>query len=208
MKNIITVQHTQSVHHNNGMIGSWTDWALTEEGLAQARRIGQNLAPEVVGKGYVLYTSDLLRARQTAEAIGEALGIAPVPADALRERNLGEAVGKSKQWAEANTIVWERTIDDRAFAGAETRREAWLRLKAFLDALMATPAENILLVSHGDALSLLHAMWLGLPPEMLNHSDLFGYAGGVSFLYEHADGKRVIRRLSDLSYAIKNPHDF
>ena len=25
MKNIITVQHTQSVHHTNGMVGSWTD---------------------------------------------------------------------------------------------------------------------------------------------------------------------------------------
>ena len=32
MKNIITVQHTQSVHHTNGMVGSWTDWELTETG--------------------------------------------------------------------------------------------------------------------------------------------------------------------------------
>lgn len=30
MKNIITVQHTQSVHHTNGMVGSWTDWELSE----------------------------------------------------------------------------------------------------------------------------------------------------------------------------------
>ena len=32
MKTIITVQHTQSVHHTNGMVGSWTDWDLTELG--------------------------------------------------------------------------------------------------------------------------------------------------------------------------------
>ncbi len=25
MKNIITIQHTQSVHHTNGMVGAWTD---------------------------------------------------------------------------------------------------------------------------------------------------------------------------------------
>ena len=29
MKQIITIQHTQSVHHTNGMVGSWTDWDLT-----------------------------------------------------------------------------------------------------------------------------------------------------------------------------------
>ena len=31
MKHIITVQHTQSIHHTNGMVGSWTDWDLTEQ---------------------------------------------------------------------------------------------------------------------------------------------------------------------------------
>ena len=33
MKSIITIQHTQSVHHTNGMVGSWTDWELTELGV-------------------------------------------------------------------------------------------------------------------------------------------------------------------------------
>ncbi len=28
MKTIITIQHTQSVHHINEMVGSWTDWEL------------------------------------------------------------------------------------------------------------------------------------------------------------------------------------
>lgn len=29
MKTIITIQHTQSVHHTNAMVGSWTDWELS-----------------------------------------------------------------------------------------------------------------------------------------------------------------------------------
>lgn len=32
MKTILTIQHTQSIHHTNGMVGSWTDWDLTETG--------------------------------------------------------------------------------------------------------------------------------------------------------------------------------
>ncbi len=43
MKTIITIQHTQSVHHTNGMVGSWTDWELSDLGVQQANRIGEKL---------------------------------------------------------------------------------------------------------------------------------------------------------------------
>ena len=58
MKHIITVQHTQSVHHTNGMVGSWTDWDLTELGKAQAECIGKKLSDELIGKDVVVYSSD------------------------------------------------------------------------------------------------------------------------------------------------------
>ena len=41
MKTIITIQHTESIHHTNGMVGSWTDWDLSELGKEQAHRIGK-----------------------------------------------------------------------------------------------------------------------------------------------------------------------
>lgn len=43
MKQIYTIQHTQSIHHTNGMVGSWTDWDLTPLGMEQADRIGKKL---------------------------------------------------------------------------------------------------------------------------------------------------------------------
>jgi len=43
-------------------------------------------------------------------------------------------------------------------------------------------------------------MWLGRDVEMLNKSEIFGLAGGVSFMQETTDGKRVIKRMSDMSY--------
>ena len=46
MKTIITIQHTQSIHHTNGMVGSWTDWDLSELGVQQAKRIGEKLNVE------------------------------------------------------------------------------------------------------------------------------------------------------------------
>ena len=58
MKKIFTVQHTQSEHHTNGMVGSWTDWNLTELGKQQAEQIAAKLKQELAGKDAVLYTSD------------------------------------------------------------------------------------------------------------------------------------------------------
>ena len=200
MKNIITIQHTQSIHHTNGMIGSWTDWDLSEHGIEQAKRIGERLSLEIKNKQYVMYSSDLLRAKHTAEIIAGFLNIKPIFTDLLRERNLGEAVGKSVEWAHKNTIVWEKTIDDKPFKGAESRREAWERIMVFYRQIMKSTDENVIIVSHGDTLSIFNAIWLGLDVEMLNKCDLFGKAGGVSFMHENSDGKHIITRLSDLSY--------
>ena len=70
MKQIITIQHTQSIHHTNGMVGSWTDWDLSELGIEQAEKIGQKLAKQLSGYKIVMYASDLLRAKHTAEIVG------------------------------------------------------------------------------------------------------------------------------------------
>ena len=120
--------------------------------------------------------------------------------ESLRERNLGKAVGKSVQWLRENIECKETTIDDKMFSNAESRRDLWNRLIPFYKELLSRKEEIIILVSHGDTLSVFNAMWLGLPIEMLNKMDLFGFAGGVSFLSENQDGKRIIRRLSDMSY--------
>ena len=58
-----------------------------------------------------------------------------------------------------------------------------------------------LTTAHGDLLSVFHAMFLGLDAESLNTCEIFGLAGGVSQMIVKDDGKRMIRRLSDLSFA-------
>lgn len=200
MKQIITIQHTQSIHHTNGMVGSWTDWDLSELGIQQAEAIGRNLAGVLDGKKFVMYSSDLLRAKHTAELVAKSLGIEPVLRQELRERNLGKAVGKSVQWLRENIEMQEKTIDDRMFSDAESRREEWNRLLPFFDELMAGEEENIIIVSHGDLLSVFNAMFLNLGVESLNQTEIFGLAGGVSFMFENSEGKRFLKRMSDQSF--------
>ena len=202
MKHIITVQHTQSVHHTNGMVGSWTDWDLTELGRAQADRIGAKLRDELSGRDVLLYSSDLKRAKQTAEAIAKHLGVEPVLRRELRERNLGKCCGKSVQWLREHIECPEKTVDDRLFSDAESRRDAWNRLLPFFEEVMAGEEENVVIVSHGDLLSIWNAMFLGLPVEAFQRVDIHGPAGGVSHMMVCDDGKRRIRHINDMSYML------
>jgi broad specificity phosphatase PhoE len=202
MKNIITIQHAQSIHHTNGMVGSWTDWDLSDLGVQQAKNIGAKLSQQLNNR-YIMYSSDLIRARHTAEIVGEYMGITPIVAGELRERYLGKCIGKSVQWLRENMENQERTVDDRIFSDAESRRDVWNRIKPFFEKIISSQDENIIIVSHGDLLGIFNVLWLGLPVETLNKCDSFGLAGGVSFLQESMDGRRIIKRLSDMSYIIE-----
>ena len=171
MEHIITVQHTQSVHHTNGMVGSWTDWDLTELGKAQADNIGKKLGDELAAKDVVLYSSDLKRAKQTAEAISKHLGVNPIFRQELRERNLGKCCGKSVQWLRDNIECPEKTVDDRLFSDGESRRDAWNRLWPFFKDVIESDEEYVIIVSHGDLLSIWNAMYIGLPVESYKKND-------------------------------------
>lgn len=199
-KNIITVQHPESLHHKNGMIGSWTDWKLTETGIRQAENIADNLKSEFQDTNFLLYSSPLSRTRETAEVIGNQFNIPVQFTDALKERYLGKAVGQSVQWLKENMEKQEISIHDKCFSDAESRSDVWQRMAPFYETIMASDDENIIIVSHGDSLSIFHVMWLSLNVEALNKMDLYGVSGGVSFLYQTTQGKRIIKRLSDTSY--------
>ena len=201
-KLIITIQHTQSIHHTNGMVGSWTDWELTELGKEQANRIGKKLKEELGENKFVMYSSNLLRAKQTAEIIGKYLGINPILKEELKERYLGKCCGKSVKWLKENIEKEEITIDDKLFSDAESKRDEWNRLKPFFDEIITNNEKNIIIVSHGDLLSIFNFMFLGIEIEKLNTSEIFGLPGGVSFLLINDKGKRTIKRISDMSYIL------
>ena len=71
MRKIIVIQHCQSEHHINNMTGGWTDTPLTELGRNQAELIGLKLKRELGEERYTIYSSDLMRAKQTAELLND-----------------------------------------------------------------------------------------------------------------------------------------
>lgn len=208
MKNIITIQHTQSVHHMNGMIGAWTDWELTGLGKQQAFNIGESLRREITNQHYVMYASDLLRARQTADTIASSLEIVPVYRKELREIDLGSATGKSIEWLHKNQIKQDihiSSLDYKLLPDAESKRDLYNRLLPFLHEILSSQEEYIIIVSHGGTLSMLFYMWHNHDINNLEHTEFRGLPGGVSVLSENDKGVRIIRKLNDLSY-LKFPY--
>ena len=84
------------------------------------------------------------------------------------------------------------------------KRHFWNRSKPFFDSIISDETENIIIVSHGDLLSVFNTMFLDLEPDFINNCEIFGLAGGVSQMYINDDKKRYIKRISDLSYMQKN----
>ncbi len=82
----------------------------------------------------------------------------------------------------------------------ESRRDEWNRLKPLFDEIMASNDECIIVVSLWRFAERLELMFLGMDVEMLNQLEFFGMAGGVSFMLQNDEGKRFIKKMSDLSY--------
>jgi broad specificity phosphatase PhoE len=140
------------------------DPGLTELGRQQAGRAGRWLS----GLGITaLWTSPMRRARETADRIASATGLA-VRSDArLRER----LNWNGSMPFDAFLELWDRTTRDRDLvpAGAESSRQAGARLRAFLCDVSRLPAP-VAAVTHGGVTIEVLRDLLGeevLPPGLL-----------------------------------------
>lgn len=138
---------------------------LNEAGLAQAQALARYLAARQVPID-VLYSSPLPRARQTAQAIADALGLTVLTDDRLREVDVGDWQGLSHDEIEA----W----DGERFAAyladwyhtptpnGESRMELQVRARAAFDDITARHCgATIAIVSHGGTLGMLLESLLG-----------------------------------------------
>ncbi|WP_107838022.1 histidine phosphatase family protein [Metasolibacillus meyeri] len=204
MRNIILIQHCQSEHHINNMSGGWTDTPLTELGRKQAEIIGKKLKGFVDNNVYSLYSSDLLRASQTAEIVGTQLGLDVIQDKGLREINTGVAAGKTKDWARANRNPRTRNgfdLDYQEFQDGESWRQFYSRVCNSMDKLYESDKDkNLLIVTHGGTLGYLLAWWLKFEPEMIVNAYFSSSAGGITVLSQNSFQQNVVNKFNDTSH--------
>jgi probable phosphoglycerate mutase len=160
---LILVRHGRTAWNHAGRFQGRADIALDEHGRAQAARLGVQVA--ALGPT-LLVSSDLLRARQTAEALASVTGL-PVRLDArLQEIDVGTWSGRTiEDAAQEMPDLHDALREGRDFRRSptgETAVEAGARVAEVLLELAAErPDATTAVVGHGLALRMAVLQLLG-----------------------------------------------
>lgn len=175
MVNILVVRHAESVWNLDGRWQGHANPPLTPVGAAQARAAAAGL--EGVD---CIVSSDLDRARETAEIIAETLDARPVTTDpGWRERNVGLWQGLTSEQIE------------RDYPGALTARDyppGWESDESLIERVLAASHRIAARVPSGDVLVVSHA---GVIYTLERHFGCafrrIGNLGGLRILVQSGD---------------------
>ena len=170
MTELLLVRHGQTDGNLHGRWQGWDENPLNQQGKREAALIARRLAQtkEAIA---ALYASPLGRAWQTAERIGEALNLSPVPHDGLKEIHFGQISGITvDEFRERFPDLHKRWTDkmDLAFTfpGGEQRAQFFQRVREAMEGIVERhPDQRVVVVAHGGTLraGLVHYL-----PEEFN----------------------------------------
>ena len=204
---VLLVRHGQSLGNAERRFGGHTATPLSDLGRAQADATARALASENIN---AIYSSDLLRAVQTAEPLARATGLNVEKTDAFRERSVGLMEGLTFEEAAAahpeEYAALLRRDFDRVLAGGESYRQLLDRAGGRLDrAIEANRGGALAVFSHTGAICILVLHLLGaldapdLKPVWISSSN----CGVTRFSIQHGGLTRLLntndtRHLSEL----------
>ncbi len=185
------VRHGQSEHNVQHIVQGHLDSPLTEEGINQARDLANKLKDI---KFSAVYSSDLLRAKRTAEIIGKEQQLAVKTNQLLRERNYGQWQGQESKiynerikqaLADLKYLEPENRWQFKISEDVESDEEIVARFLTILREIALTHlGQQVLIATHGGLMRtlLMHLGWA-------SHDELpGGSAKNTSYLKLESDG--------------------
>ncbi len=168
MSTIFLVRHGETDWNVQRRFQGQTDIPLNAMGIAQANATAQYLKRQ---RFVAAYSSDLQRARFTAETIVAEHPLALAVDERLREIHFGKWEGwTSKEIKEKDPDDYQRWLADPSFRpeGAETGEQMTSRVASFVTFLREThdDDDHVLVVAHGGTLQILSSLALNIPPGM------------------------------------------
>ena len=147
MTELLLVRHGETDWNAAGRLQGHTDRPLSDWGRDQARRLAEELAGEDFD---AIYSSDLARARETAEIVGAGLGL-PVTLDPdLREKDWGTWEGLTSTERVGVELVGESTAQHQK------------RMLAALERIAEShPNGRVIVVTHGGSMRRVQTEVLG-----------------------------------------------
>lgn len=151
---IYLIRHGESEGNKLNKIQGWQDFPLSPAGEKQAKLLGEHFKRIKLDH---IYSSDLIRAYETAAAIGNVKNLSVTKWEALREIKLGPFEGKTKEeiyteFPEAK----EKTLLTSGVIGTEPVDEITKRCQKILETMQERHEnESVAIVTHGGMISIL-----------------------------------------------------
>lgn len=182
---IYLVRHGKTDWNKQGIIQGHTDIPLNDEGEKEARELARELNKIKFDE---FFSSDLLRAKRTAEIIATEHKLAVKTTKALRERHFAHLEGKpSKLLTEIGKTISKleesKRFSYKSHPLVESDAELMSRFLTFLrEVAVSSPGKNILVVTHGGVIRV----FLILLGHLTHGSDV--RIGNLSYLKLESDG--------------------
>jgi probable phosphoglycerate mutase len=159
---ILLARHGETDWNSERRWQGHADRPLNDAGREQARDLAETLADRAID---VVYSSDLMRAHETALIVAEQLGL-PVEVDAgLREVDVGDWSGRvHTEIEEIDPAGYRRWQEGgKGWNGGESYQEMGERVVAAVLRLAARhPGQTVLIVTHGGSIRACRATAAGL----------------------------------------------
>lgn len=199
---LVLMRHGQSQWNLENRFTGFHNVDLSEQGIAEAKLSGQNLAKAGITFDQV-YTSTLKRAYTTAEiALQEAgqsgLIASMVKHDDLRERDYGDLTGLNKdetkaKYGEEQVHIWRRSYDVQPPGGESLQDVVEKRVRPYYESVIKPQMDagkNILVAAHGNSLRALLIILGENTPENINATEI---PTGSPLVLEYENGQRVAK---------------
>jgi broad specificity phosphatase PhoE len=185
---LLLVRHGETDWNRDGRWQGRSDTRLNDLGREQARALADTLD----GTIDVVYSSDLARARETAEILSSKLGLEIQLDERLRERGFGSWEGLTSPEIEERDAdahrLW-RAGEGPGAHDAEPFDSFAQRITAFLDDVLERhPDDEVLVVAHGGSIRVIHALATGLD-YVRDHRLIPGVPNCEVARYAARDGK-------------------
>lgn len=163
--------------------GGWSNSPLTEQGFEQVNALANNIASDPTLNIVQIFSSDLLRAKQTAEIISKKIDISIAYLPQFRETNNGDLAGMKNTEALSKYpgLFWNTLDWDESYPNGESPHTFYDRVRnAWQDFTSKIHDQNgdVILVTHGGVINVILHIVNGLEysnktkPFPVKHAEL------------------------------------
>ena len=197
------MRHGQSENNIDPLVGGWQNPGLTPLGREQAQAVALRLANELSGKDFVVYSSHLKRAHETAQTICSELCVDPIVDEMLQEYQTRLDPGLSRPDAEQYKLSEITPAKNwRTFRGAESLGELFQRAGEVLSRISDLHNEIVVIVCHGWIIDKMIAWWMGFEADDIRANMFTTANASVSVLSVSQFGERILLKLNDTTHLI------